>query len=77
MDEIGSGLPMPDRHGQNERVMTPVRTNQIFGMHTPAPLQRSKSARTEEALQWPARHLSRAKYDENRKALQFGRCEGA
>ena len=30
MDAIGSGLPIPDRYGQNERVMALGRKNHLF-----------------------------------------------
>jgi hypothetical protein len=30
MDAIGSALPIPDRHGQNERVMALGRKNYLF-----------------------------------------------
>ena len=30
MDDTGSGLPIPDRHGQNERAMALGRKNHLF-----------------------------------------------
>lgn len=33
MDDTGSGLPTPARHGQNERVMVLTRKNALFAGH--------------------------------------------